>query len=177
MLFFKSLLICFIIFMSGAHASDIKTLSLSKEMGSCETNNLAFSAMRFYKIPLNQKYEDYDLYLRVILFFNADGTHVLRTTVQALLGCQTSSSGEQVCSFSPLDDKWTSSNYMVSDKILIKNIGEIELRDETNINRGFVLTFADNFLYPHLRGQEFIGGMISVNFNQFAVNTAKLCKN
>lgn len=165
------------IFLSVAQAADLKDVIESREIGSCQTNNLAFSAMRFYKIPLNQKYQDYDLYLRVILFLNSDKTLSLRTTVQALLGCQTSSTGEQMCSFSPLEDQWTKSTYELKDKITIQQIGQIELRDETNINRGFVLTIADDFIYPHLRGLEFVGGMITVNFNQNGINTAKLCKN
>lgn len=177
MLFFKSLLISLTIFLSVAQAADLKDVITSREIGSCQTNNLVFSAMRFYKVPLNQKYEEYNLYLRVILFFNIDGTLSLRTTVQALLGCQTTSTGEQMCSFSPIEDQWSKSTYDLKEKITINKIGTIDFRDETNTNRGFVLTFADDFIYSHLRGQEFIGGMISVNFNQNGINTTKLCKN
>lgn len=176
MLFFKSLLISLTIFLSVAQAADLKDIIVTREMGSCQTNNLTFSAMRFYKIPLNQKYEEYDLYLRFILFYNLDGTLSLRTTVQALLGCQTTSTGE-MCSFSPIDDQWTKSTYDLKEKITINKIGIIEFRDEANTNRGFVLTFTDDFAYSHLRGKEFIGGMITVNFDQNGINTAKLCKN
>lgn len=177
MQFFKSFILSIFIFLSVAQAADLKDIIATKEQGSCQSKNLAFSAMRFYKVPLNEKYEEYDLYLRVILFFNLDGSLSQRTTVQALLGCQTSSTGEQICSFSPIHDQWTKSNYGLSDKITINNIGTIEFRDETNTNRGFVLTFADNFVYSQLRGKEFVGGMITVNFNQNGINTANICKN
>jgi hypothetical protein len=166
-----------IIFLSIAQAADFKDIIESKELGSCQAKNLAYSAMKFYKVPLNEKYEEYDLYLRVILFFNLDGSLSLRTTVQALLGCQKSSNGEQICSFSPIHDQWTKTTYGLNDKITINNIGSIELRDETNTNRGFVLTFADNFVYSQLRSKEFVGGMITVNFNKNGINTANICKN
>ena len=177
MLFFKSLLLTSFIFISVAQAADLKDIIATRELGSCQTNNLAYSAMRFYKVPLNEKYEEYDLYLRVILFFNLDGSLSIRTTVQALLGCQTTSTGDQVCSFSPIHDQWTKSVYDLKETITINHLGSIELKDESNTNRGFVITFANDFIYPVLRGREFIGGMISVNFNQDGINTAKICKN
>lgn len=176
MLFSKSIIALFLIsIMSVAQAADMKDIIYTKELGSCETKNLAFSAMRFYKVPLNQKYQDYDLYLRIIMFFNEDRTLSLRSTVQALLGCQTSTSGEQICSFSPLSDQWVKSTYKLDQTITIEKLGSILMTDETNVNRGFTMTFSKDFAYPHLRKESFIGGMISVNFNQNGVNTAKLC--
>lgn len=181
MQFFKLLIISTLVFLSTEEAKatsvSLKEIITTTEMGSCQTNNLTYSSMKFYKIPLNQKHEDFDLYLRLILFFDGNGNLSLRSTVQALLGCQTSSSGEEICSFSPLKDQWVKLTYMLTHKIVIPQIGIINFRDQSNTNRGFVITFADDFPYPHLRRQEFIGGMIKVNFNQDGINTAKLCKN
>lgn len=177
MQFFKSLLLCLNFLLPVAQAAGLKDIIVTRELGSCETRDLAFSAMRFYKIPLNQKYENYDLYLRVILFFNDDQSLSMRTTVQALLGCQITPSGQELCSFGPMDDKWNQTTYQLNNKIIVPQIGSILFRDETNINRGFTLTFSDDFAYPHLRGHEFTGGMITANFNQFGKNSAVLCNN
>lgn len=174
--FFKITLIAFFM-MSTVFAvdtsdkADIKTAIISTASGSCETNNLMFSAMKFYKIPLNEKYENYDVYLRVILFFAADQSLSLRLTKQALLGCQTTSSGEELCSFRPLEDQWSKRSYHISENILIPGFGDIELSDPTNLNRGFNLTFHGNF-----PGQTFPGGMVLVNFNHEGKNTAFICK-
>lgn len=177
MQFFKSIIVCLMILLPVAHAAGLKEIVVTQELGSCETNNLAFSAMRFYKIPLNQKYENYDLYLRVILFFNQDNSLSMRTTVQALLGCQVTPSGQELCSFGPLADQWNQASYQLDDRIVIPQIGTILFKDETNVNRGFTLTFSDDFSYPHLRGQEFVGGMVTTNFNQYGKNSAAICKN
>lgn len=178
MQFFKKLffVILSLAFISGASASEINTTIESRELGSCETNNLAYSAMKFYKIPLLEKFKEFDVFLRIILFFNPDGSLTLRTTTQALIACQTSTSGEVVCSFKALNDKWITSQYEINQTISIKELGNIEWRDQSNSNRGFVLTFAENTPYPHLRGAEFMGGMVSVNFNQNNVNTINICQ-
>ena len=180
MLFFKSLILSIFIFLSAGQAIattvDLKDIIKTTELGSCQTNDLAYTSMKFYKIPLNQKYEDYDLYLRIILFFGPENTLSLRSTIQALLGCQTSSSGEEICSFRPLNDQWVKLPFDVSDKIFIPQVGTIDFRDQSNINRGFVLTFSNDFSYTQLRAKEFSGGMIKVNFNQDGINTAKICK-
>lgn len=177
MQFFKSLLLCLTILLPVAHAAGLKDIVVTKELGSCETNDLAFSAMRFYKIPLNQKYENYDLYLRIILFFNQDNSLSMRSTVQALLGCQTTPSGQELCSFGQINDQWIQSSYQLDEKISVPRIGSIHFKDETNVNRGFTLTFSDDFTYPHLRGHEFIGGMITTNFNQHGKNSISICNN
>lgn len=176
MQFFKSLLLCFIILLPVAHATGLKDIIVTRELGSCETRNLTFSAMKFYKIPLNQKHEQYDVYLRVILFFNDDLSLSMRTTVQALLGCQTTSNGQELCSFGQLSDSWSQSIYQLDNKIIIPQVGSILFKDETNVNRGFGLTFAEDFTYPHLRGLEFDGGMITTNFNQQGKNSTVICK-
>jgi hypothetical protein len=174
MQFFKYLF--FIIFLSTANATDIKETIVTKEMGSCASNNLSYSAMKFYKIPLNEKYEDLDLYLRIILFFNNNGALTLRLTTQALIGCQISSTGEQVCSYRPMKDSWIKSSFILDKDITIAGLGKIEWRDITNSNRGFTLTFAEDFSSIHLRGREFIGGMVAVNFDQNGLNTINICK-
>ncbi|QDK41953.1 hypothetical protein DOM21_10940 [Bacteriovorax stolpii] len=176
MLFSKTLFL--ILFsMSGAMASDLKTTIESKELGSCETQNLLYSAMRFYKIPLNEKYDNtYDVYLRVILFFNQDGSLSLRSTTQALIGCQTSTSGEELCSFKPLYDQWLKGVYTTDKAVHVSLLGDIVFTNPANINRGFTLTFKKDFLYPHLEGQSFPGGMVSVNFNQDGKNVLNICK-
>ena len=175
MLFFKFLFIS-IMLMSGAYASGITELITSKSYGACETNNLFFSAMKFYKIPLNEKYESYDKYLRLILFFNLDGTLSLRTSTQALLGCQTSNSGEVFCSYRPLTDSWLKTHFSEDGIISIKELGDITFQNPSDLNRGFALTFNQNAPYPHLNGQSFIGGMVSVNFDQNGNNTINICK-
>jgi len=177
MQFFKSIILCLLILLPVAHAAGLKDTIVARELGSCETNDLTFSAMRFYKIPLNQKHEQYDLYLRIILFFNQDNSLSMRTTVQALLGCQITPSGQELCSFGPVADQWSQTSYQLDDKVTISQIGSIYFKDETNINRGFTLTFSDDFAYPHLRGQVFVGGMVSTNFNQHGKNSAAICKN
>ena len=170
MQFFKVFLLSFLI-MSGAQASDLKNIIETKEYGSCETNNLSFSAMKFYKIPLGEKYEKYDLYLRVLLFFNQDETLSMRLTTQALLGCQ----GE-ACSYYPVADQWTKTTYTENGIIQIPELGRIILDNPENTNRGFEITFKDDFIHPHLSGLKFIGGMVAVNFNQHGVNTMNICK-
>lgn len=177
MLFSKIIFIS-ILLISGAFASDLKTVIESKEYGSCETQNLMYSAMRFYKVPLNEKYENtYDIYLRVILFFNLDGSLSLRSTTQALIGCQTSSSGEVLCSYKPLNDQWLKSVYNSSDEsIHVPLLGDIAFHNPQDINRGFTLTFKKDFIYPHLSGESFPGGMVSVNFNQDGKNVLNICK-
>ncbi len=176
MQFFKIFIITLFL-MSGAMASDLKSTIEAKELGSCETQNLMYTAMRFYKIPLNEKYDNtYDIYLRVILFFNQDGTLSLRSTTQALIACQTSSSGEELCSFKPLLDQWLKGLYTADEAIHIPLLGDIAFTNPANINRGFTLTFKKDFIYPHLEGQSFPGGMVSVNFNQDGKNVLNICK-
>ena len=170
MRFFKLILIAVFV-LNTAFAVDMKTAIISTPSGSCETNNLMFSAMKFYKIPLNERYESYDVYLRVILFFAADESLSLRLTKQALLGCQTTSSGEELCSFKPLDDQWIKGNYSIDEKINVPNLGTIELSNPSNLNRGFFLNFNSSF-----PGQSFPGGMVLVNFNHEGKNTAFICK-
>jgi hypothetical protein len=174
MQFFKILFL--ILFMSGAQASDLKDIITTRESGSCKTNNLSYSAMKFYKIPLFEKIESYDLYLRVLLFFNQDNTLSLRLTTQALLGCQTLPSGEVACSYSPVNDQWIKSTYTEDGNIHVPELGIIELRNPLDTNRGFEMTFKDDFERLHLRGQKFIGGMVAVNFDQNGINTINICK-
>lgn len=177
MQFSKIFVLLMTLITSGAYASDVKEIILSKEYGSCETRDLMFSAMKFYKIPLNEKYDEtYDIYLRLILFFNADGTLTLRSTTQALIGCQTSSSGEELCSFKPLMDQWLKGEYTLLETINVPMIGSINLVNPENTNRGFNLKFKSKFTYPHLEGKEFPGGMVSVNFNQDGKNVINICK-
>lgn len=175
MQFFKILFLSLFV-MSEAKASDLKQIIISKEYGSCETNNLYFSAMKFYKIPLNQKYENYDLYLRVLLFFNLDNTLSLRLNTQALLGCQTTTAGEEACSYLPVENTWIKTHFIQTEIISVDELGSIELINPTNTNRGFELTFKETYHRPHLRGQKFIGGMVAVNFNQHGTNTINICK-
>lgn len=178
MQFFKSLIVL-VALITGAHARGLGEIIESKQSGSCETRDLMFSAMKFYKIPLNEKYDNtYDVYLRVILFFNQDGSLSLRSTTQALISCQTSTTGEEMCGFKPLQDQWLKGNYFghSPEKILVPFLGSIAFTLPDNINRGFTLTFKDDFIYPHLRGQSFPGGMVSVNFNQDGVNVYNICK-
>lgn len=176
MQFFKFLLL-FLILTSGAYASDIRDLIESREYGSCETNNLYFSAMKFYKIPLNEKHEGYDTFLRVILFFNQNGSLTERVTTQALLGCQTIPNGDVACSYHALEDIWVQYEYAIFNNVVsVKNIGTITLEDPADLNRGFSLKFHNDFGYPHLRGKVFAGGMVSVNFNQHAQNIINICK-
>ena len=176
MQFFNFVIILFVL-STPAQASELKEIILSKEYGSCETNNLYFSAMKFYKIPLNEKYENYDMYLRIILFFNLDGSTTERVTTQALLGCQTTSSGDVACSYRPLEDIWVKKEYSINNEIIkINNIGDITFKNPDDTNRGFNLQFNKDFGYPHLRGKNFIGGMVSVNFDQNARNTINICK-
>ena len=176
MQFFR-LFVFLLILSSGAQASDLKDIIQSRKHGSCETNNLYFTAMKFYKIPLNEKHETYDMYLRIILFFNLDGSITERVTTQALLGCQTTSNGEVACSYHSLEDIWVKLDYSINGEIIkIKNIGSITLKNPQDTNRGFNLHFNEDFGYPHLRGQNFIGGMVSVNFDQDGRNTINICK-
>ncbi len=132
--------------------------------------------MKFYKIPLNEKFESYDKFLRLLLFFNLDGTLSLRTTTQALLGCQTTSNGEVACSYHALSDSWVKTTYTEDGLIQIGELGTIVLHNPEDTNRGFTLTFKNDFAYPHLRGQNFIGGMVAVNFDQNGNNTINICK-
>lgn len=176
MQFFKSLLVVLIILskVQAFESSNLKDIIQTKEYGSCETNNLSFSSMKFYKIPLNEKYENYDLYLRILLFFNLDGSLSVRTTTQALLGCQA-----DFCSYHPINDTWTKSHYSILEsdkKIHVPNLGVIDYYNPSDINRGFELEFNSEYKYPHLAGQKFIGGMVSVNFNQDGVNTMNICR-
>ncbi|MBC7712533.1 MAG: hypothetical protein H7177_04315 [Rhizobacter sp.] len=156
--------------MSGAQASDLKNIIQTREYGSCASNNLSYSAMKFYKIPLNEKYENHDLYLRVLLFFNPDGTLSMRSTTQALLGC----SGD-ACSYHPVDDSWLKITYEENGVITIKELGTIKFKNPADTNRGFELTFDNNFPYPHLQNHSFIGGMVAVNFDQNGKNTINIC--
>lgn len=53
--FFKSLFLAFLLTIPAVvFAAGIEEAILTKELGSCATNNLAFTAMKFYKIPLNE---------------------------------------------------------------------------------------------------------------------------
>lgn len=176
MLFFKISILFYLLF-SGVQASELNSIILSREYGSCQANNLHYSAMKFYKIPLNEKFESYDTFLRIILFFNQDGTLTERLTIQALLGCQTTSQGEVACSYHALKDTWLKSVYTnINEVITIQNIGEIIFTKPEDLNRGFTLHFKDDFDYHHLSGESFSGGMVSVNFDQNARNTINICK-
>lgn len=168
--FFKCFIIALLI-ISSASANDFKSAIMTKAQGSCETNNLMFTAMKFYKIPLNEKHENYDVFLRVILFFFEDQSLSLRLTKQALLGCQTTSNGEEACSYKPLSDQWIKTHYDLGEKITISSFGAIELFNPSDLNRGFHLTFEN--IFPN---QIFPGGMVLVNFNHEGKNTAFICK-
>ncbi|MBY0414593.1 MAG: hypothetical protein K2Q18_10520 [Bdellovibrionales bacterium] len=171
MQFFKSFLMV-IVLTSGAFASEVLDIIQTKEIGSCKTKDLSFTAMKFYKIPLVEKYEDFDVYLRVILFFNLDGSLSMRLTKQALIAC----SGE-ACSFKPLSDTWIKDSYSLDgDVVSILNVGSIAFNNPENTNRGFTLKFSETFPNESLRLKSFIGGMISTNFNQDGLNVINICK-
>jgi hypothetical protein len=131
--------------------------------------------MKFYKIPLHEKYENYDVQLRVILFFNPDGSMSLRVTTQALIACETWPTGE-MCSYKALSDSWAKTNYELNKTITIGKLGTIEWKDESSENRGFVLTFAKDYAIESVRNLSFLGGMVTVNFDQNAQNTLNICK-
>lgn len=99
----------------------------------------------------------------------------LRTTTQALIGCQSSENGE-ICSYKAINDSWVKDYYQLNKVISVNNLGTIEWTDENSDNRGFTLTFAQNYPAPMLRGLSFIGGMVTVNFDQNANNTLNICK-
>jgi hypothetical protein len=177
---FSKILIPFILvlaFAFKANATDLMDTIESKQLGSCETNNLSFASMKFYKIPMEEKHEGMDVFLRVLFFFNQDHSLVTRFTTQALVGCQTTSSGEEACSYKPLKDNWFQSRFLLlsSDELEIPEIGKVKFYNPQNDNRGFQLQLSPTFSVIKLQNKSFIGGMVRVNFNQQGINTAKLC--
>ena len=98
----------------------------------------------------------------------------MRTTTQALLGCQA-----DFCSYHPINDTWSKISYSLNffdKKIHIPILGIIDYYNPEDINRGFELEFTSEYKLPHLAGKKFIGGMVSVNFNQDGINTMNLCR-
>lgn len=167
MLFFKKIFILSLAFTLRVEASDLMDTIATREMGSCETNNLSFTAMKFYKIPLNETFEDLPVHLRILFFFNTDYSVITRLTKQALISCQTLPSGDQACAYKPIADQWLPPTPFSSKDLTIETeVGQINWINPENSNRGFQIT---------LNGKSFSGGMVQVNFNQFGVNTAKIC--
>lgn len=178
MRFFKNIItLIALAFAFQANASDLMDTIVSQQLGSCETNNLSFTAMKFYKIPLEEKHEGMDVFLRVLFFFNKDHSLTTRFTTQALIGCQTTSSGDEACSYKPLKDNWMKSRFYLlsSDELEVPEIGKVLFYNPQNNNRGFQLQFSPTFSNEKLQNKTFIGGMVRVNFNQQGINTAKLC--
>ncbi len=141
-------------------------------MGSCSTNNLSFTAMKFYKIPLNETYEGREVFLRLLFFFNLDGSLTTRVTRQALLSCS-----NNLCSYHQVSDAYVRSQFVITNEhdLIIPATGLIHFTNPENSNRGFSLTFSSTYPIEALRDSSFIGGMVNVNFNQQGTNTAKLC--
>lgn len=151
-----------------ANASGLMGTIVSREMGLCSTNNLSFTAMKFYKIPQAETYEDRPVFLRVLFFFNNDFTVTTRVTKQALISCQTLPSGDEACAYRPLEDQWIKNEkFEMNDRTIQTALGDVNFINPENINRGFEF---------HFQGKKFIGGMVQVNFNQHGVNTARLCQ-
>ena len=168
MRFFKIKAIFFVLaFALQAKASDLLGTVVTRELGACETNNLSFTAMKFYKIPLEETYEDRPVHLRILFFFNDDYSVVTRLTKQALISCQTLPSGDEACAYRPLSDQWLPSTSFSTRNLTIKTeLGQISWINPENSNRGFQIK---------LNEKSFNGGMVQVNFNQFGVNAAKIC--
>lgn len=179
MQFFKSSILFFmLVSVSMSQDMDMESVIESKSYGTCETKDLFFSAMKFYKISLNETYEGLPVQLRMLFFFNRDKTLVTRLTTQALLGCQTTSTGEEACAYKPLNDQWIKGQYELSqnDQVAIEKIGTVTFLNPENQNRGFRLKFSADFPMIKLQNAEQSGGMVKVNFNQHGINTAKLCE-
>lgn len=157
---------------------DMESIIESKSYGTCETKDLYFSAMKFYKISLNETYEGLPVQLRMLFFFNRDKTLVTRLTTQALIGCQTTSTGEEACSYRPLNDQWIKGLYEFTqnNQVSIDKIGTVTFFNPENQNRGFRLKFSADFSLIKLQNLEQVGGMVKVNFNQNGINTTRMCE-
>jgi hypothetical protein len=141
----------------------------SQPTGSCETNNLNFTALRFTKIPLSKE----NLYLRIIVFVRSDNTQAIRTTTQELLGCQTASDGSELCSYRPIDNFWHEDHWHeLPEGLDLGAAGTFAKLGENN----YSMTLPKDFMYPEIAGKTFPGKMILVNFNDHGVNSANLCK-
>lgn len=142
---------------------------MMKKLGSCQTHDLNFRALRFTKISLQS-----NLFLRVILFLRPNNSVAVRLTTQELLGCQTSSSGTEVCSYRPLTNSWSESLWSMSNnEIYIGALGLIHGDLTSNV---LSLSFAADFPIAEIANSTHQGSMVAVNFDDRGVNTQKLCQ-
>lgn len=142
------------------------------QTGSCEGQNLNFRALRFTKIPLIS--ENNNLFLRIILFVRPDNTLAIRTTIQELITCQTSSSGSEICSYRPISNSWAESSWNknnLTQNVDLDHLGNIHFE-----NSELSIHFSADYEMPEVAGKNFNGSMVLVNFDDHGVNTANLCK-
>lgn len=149
--------------------------SYTQEYGSCKLKNLFFSALRINKIALGTKWQDKDVYLRLVLFMQPDGTYTARLNEQALLGCRNNSEGEEVCTFKPLTNAWTKGSWsMMGDSVNVEGIGVLTKEGDVRY-RDYQVHFNNDFSYPQAAAQAFKGPMILVNFDSNGVNSTTIC--
>lgn len=157
-----------------ANASGLLDTVITREYGSCQTNNLRYSAMKFYKIPINERGQN--LFLRALFFFNADESFRLRLTKQELLGCQTLPSGDQACSYRPVADEWFEGHFSTHGNQIIDTNYAYIIRMNDDLNRGFRILFK-SFLGLEIKYDDaYVGGMVETNFDQFGNNTINICR-
>lgn len=154
-------------------AAEWETQIFSSQVGSCETGDLNFKALRFTKIPL--KSEIGNLFLRVIIFMRPDNTQAVRLTTQELLGCQTSRTGGEICSYRPIANQWIESRWSKGPANETLDVGSAGVLNYDENTSKIGISFKDDFVFPELAGLHFKGSMILVNFNDKGVNTQKLC--
>lgn len=151
---------------------DWHTQILMSRVGSCQSGNLHFRALRFTKIPLNSALNN--LFLRVILFIRPNNTEAVRLTTQELLGCQTSTNGGEVCSYRPVSDAWFESSWEREGSGI--RFGAVGLLNYNSFESKLELAFHPDFAIPEVQGKVFFGNMVSVNFSDLGINTQKICQ-
>lgn len=162
-----------LLFSSYAEAGSWEELAYSNEVGSCATRDLNFTSLRFTKLALGQR--ESKLFMRVLVFLRPDNTQAIRLTTQELLGCQTNSKGEEICSYRPITNEWVQSSWIKDLNSGELNLGIIGNLHFNEADKSFSIKFPTDFSYPELAGKSFQGKMVLVNFNSFGVNTANLC--
>lgn len=159
--------------LAASQTLDWESQVFSSQLGSCETHDLNFKALRFTKIAL--KSETGNLFLRVILFIRPDNTQAVRLTTQELLGCQTSQSGSEICSYRPLSNQWIESRWLKDQSTGTLDVGGVGLLSYDVDTSEISIRFKEDFSFPEVVGPSFPGSMILVNFNDQGINVQKLC--
>ncbi|MNJ93387.1 hypothetical protein D3C87_110670 [compost metagenome] len=171
-LFFLTFLFSMRVFASPSWGGEV----VSQQVGSCEHKNLAFSAVRFSKIPLNKKFEGRNVFLRLIFFFKEDGSYAVRANEQVLVGCVGggSSGKEEQCSYQQLSDQWLAGQWVFGTSDLLLDYGAVSKKG-TEAYRDYQLNLHSFPMYSEILNHLHAGTVILVNFDSTGRNAGRIC--